>query len=88
LKSGFYFIIKKHWFHILHFHNSTRLFTKPTSCHYTKYRLSLDIDPKTKMVTIIGVMKPRTTYISSIYGHIHPNFVIFGDISSHFFLEK
>jgi hypothetical protein len=26
------------------FPNSTGLFTKPTSCHYTNYRFSLDID--------------------------------------------
>ena len=40
LKSGFFL---KHQFHILHFPNSTRLFTKPISCHYTKYRFSPDI---------------------------------------------
>ena len=39
LKSVF-FTFKKHRFHILHFPNSTRLFTKPTGRHYTKYRFS------------------------------------------------
>ena len=34
---------EKHRFHILHFPNSTGLFTKPTGCHYTKYRFSPDI---------------------------------------------
>ena len=34
----------KHWFHILHFPNSTGLFTKPTSRHYTIHRFSPDID--------------------------------------------
>jgi hypothetical protein len=29
--------------HILHFPNSTGLFTKPTGRHYTKYRFSPDI---------------------------------------------
>ena len=37
------FFFKKHRFHILHFPNSTRLFTKPTGHHYTKYRFSPDI---------------------------------------------
>ena len=40
LKSVFFL---KHRFHILHFPNSTGLFRKPTSRHYTKYRFSLDI---------------------------------------------
>ena len=39
-----FFCFKKHRFHILHFLNSTGLFTIPTSRHYTKYRFSLDID--------------------------------------------
>jgi len=34
----------KHRFHILHFPNSTGLFTKPTGRHYTTYRFSPDID--------------------------------------------
>ena len=34
---------QKHRFHILHFPNSTGLFTKPTGRHYTKYRFSPDI---------------------------------------------
>ena len=42
---------------------------------------------KAKIATIIGVMKPRITCISSKYGHNHPKFVIFGDISGHFFLK-
>jgi hypothetical protein len=33
----------KHRFHILHFPNSTGLFTKPTGHHYTKYQFSADI---------------------------------------------
>jgi hypothetical protein len=37
---------KKHGFHILHFPNSTGLFTKPTGRHYTKYWFSPDIDVK------------------------------------------
>ena len=41
LKS--FFLLFKHWFHILYFPNSTRLSTKPTSHHYTKYQFSLDI---------------------------------------------
>ena len=32
-------------FHILQFPNPTGLFTKPTGCHYTKYRFSPDIAP-------------------------------------------
>ena len=39
----FFFPIQRHWFHILHFPNSTGLFTKPTGHHYTKYRFSPDI---------------------------------------------
>ena len=35
---------QKHRFHILHFPNSTGLFTKPTGHHYTKYQFSPDID--------------------------------------------
>ena len=34
-----------HIFHILHFPNSTGLFTKPTGRHYTKYRFSPNIVP-------------------------------------------
>ena len=37
------FCFQKHQFHILHFPNSTGLFTKPTGRHYTKYRSSPDI---------------------------------------------
>jgi hypothetical protein len=37
-------IFLNHRFHILHFPNSTGLFTKPTGHHYTKYRFSPDID--------------------------------------------
>ena len=37
------FFFQKHRFHILHFPNSTGLFTKPTGRHYTKYRFSPDI---------------------------------------------
>ena len=40
LKSDCFF---KHRFHIIHFPNSTGLFTKPTGRHHTKYRFSLDI---------------------------------------------
>jgi hypothetical protein len=40
LKSVFSF--KRHRFHILHFPNSTGLFTKPTCRHYTKHRFSHD----------------------------------------------
>ena len=42
LKSDFFFFLN-HWFHILHFPNSTGLSTKPTGRHYTKYRCSPDI---------------------------------------------
>jgi hypothetical protein len=34
---------KKHRFHILHFPNSTGLFTKPASRHHTKHQFSPDI---------------------------------------------
>ena len=37
------FFFRKHRFHILHFPNSTGLFTKPTGRHYTKHRFSPDI---------------------------------------------
>ena len=37
------FLFLKHGFHILHFPNSTKLFTKPTGCHYIEYQFSLDI---------------------------------------------
>ena len=40
------FLFLKHRFHILHFPNSTGFFTKPTSCHHTKYQLSPDIAPE------------------------------------------
>jgi hypothetical protein len=40
LKSVFFY---KHRFHILHFPNSTGLFTKLTGHRYTKYRFSPDI---------------------------------------------
>jgi hypothetical protein len=33
----------KHRFHILHFPNSTGVFTKPTGRHYIEYRFSRDI---------------------------------------------
>jgi hypothetical protein len=39
------FLFLKHRFHILHFPNSTGLFTKPTGRHYTKHRFSPDIAP-------------------------------------------
>ena len=42
------FYLKKHQFHILHFPNSTGLFTKPTGRHYTKYRFSPSIGEKPK----------------------------------------
>ena len=38
-----HFFYKKRQFHILHFPNSTGLFTKPIGHHYTKYRFFLDI---------------------------------------------
>ena len=44
LKSVFFF---KARFHILHFSNSTVLFTKLTGRHYTKYRFSTDIASNT-----------------------------------------
>ena len=44
LKSGFLLSLK-HRFDILHFPNSTGLFTNPTSRHYTKYRSSPGIVP-------------------------------------------
>jgi hypothetical protein len=40
-----FFFFQKHRFHILHFPNSTGVFTKPTGRHYTKYRFSPDIVP-------------------------------------------
>ena len=44
LKPPFFsFFFQKHRFHILHFPNSTRLFTKPTGRHYTKHQFSPDI---------------------------------------------
>jgi hypothetical protein len=43
MKSAYFTIHVKHRFHILHFPHSTGLFTKPTGCHYTKYRFSPDI---------------------------------------------
>jgi hypothetical protein len=41
LKSAF--CLLKHQFHILHFPNSTGLFTKPTGRHYPEYWFSRDI---------------------------------------------
>jgi hypothetical protein len=41
----FFFSKKKHRCHILHFPNLSRLFTKPTGHHYTKYRFYPDIGP-------------------------------------------
>ena len=37
-------LFRKHQFHILHFPSSTRLSTKPTGRHYTKYRFSPEPD--------------------------------------------
>jgi hypothetical protein len=37
------FLFSKHQFPILHFPNSTGLFTKPTGRHYTKHHFSPDI---------------------------------------------
>ena len=37
-------VFSKHMFPILHFPNSTGLFTKPTGHRYTKYRFSPDIE--------------------------------------------
>jgi hypothetical protein len=51
LISGFFF--QKHRFHILHFPNSTGLFTKPTGRHYTKHRFSPDIAPSVDLVAFI-----------------------------------
>ena len=42
-QNGCRFFFLKHRCHILHFPNSTGLFTKPTDRHYTKYRFSPDI---------------------------------------------
>ena len=43
--AGWNPIFFKHPFHILHFPDSTELFTKPIGWHYTKYRFSPDIAP-------------------------------------------
>ena len=54
LKSIFF----KHQFHILHFPNSTGLFTKPTGRHYTKHRFSLGIArAKSRDHKIVGAQK-------------------------------
>jgi hypothetical protein len=46
----------KHRFHILHFPNSTRLFTKPTARHHTEYRFSSDIDWDVgEYVSLVGI---------------------------------
>ena len=60
LKSVFF---QKHQFHILHFPNSTRLFTKPTTHHYTKYG-----SPK----TLSSVL--RMTYMHIIGRYVEESF--------------
>jgi hypothetical protein len=54
------FFLESTGFHILHFPNSTGLFTKPTGHHYTKHRFSPDIAP------IVGSM-----VLSSAPGQVH-----------------
>jgi hypothetical protein len=53
----FFFSKKKHRCHILHFPNSTGLFTKPTDRHYTKYRFYPDIGPVFIMDREVGPWK-------------------------------
>jgi hypothetical protein len=52
------FLFSKHRLHILHFPNSTGLFTKPTGHHYTKYRFSPDIDPPPDCMLYISELWP------------------------------
>ena len=51
----------KHRFHILHFLNSTGLFTKPTGRHYTEYQFFLNIEMKEipKIEESIKFTRPR-----------------------------
>ena len=72
------FFLKKHRVHILHFPNSTRLFTKPTGRHYTKYGFSPDIAKKILNCLVrwighqsIGVQVLRYKFWSSIDYPIH-----------------
>jgi hypothetical protein len=58
LKSGFFLI--KHRFHILHFPNSTGLFTKPTGRHYTKYWFSPDIKRERARVVLTLILASNT----------------------------
>jgi hypothetical protein len=51
------FLFLKHQFHILHFPNSTGLFTKPTGHHYTKYRFSPDIAKKYSHLVFLRIIK-------------------------------
>jgi len=59
--SWFYFIFLKHRFHILHFPNSTGLFTKPTGRHYTKYQIFPDIVLKSPIDDIRNVINLEPT---------------------------
>jgi hypothetical protein len=56
LKSVFFFPFRKDRFYILHFLNSTELFTKPTGRHYTKYRFVPDIAPPLPVLPSIVVV--------------------------------
>ena len=59
----------KRQFHILHFLDSTGLFTKPTSRHYTKFRFSPDIGVKDTSFrggyTLLHVLGPLHTWAKS-----------------------
>ena len=70
-------VFLNHRFHILHFPNSTGLFTKPTGRHYTKYRFSSDIawacleDATMASATVTALLTRAILDGSGRYSQIH-----------------
>ena len=77
--AGWNSFFLKHRFHILHFPNSTGLFTKPTGGHYTKYRFSPDIVRRLDYVQrlcwlISGTVGVRITWSLGSKENLHFDF--------------
>ena len=69
VETRFYFL-QKHRLHILHFPNSTGLFTKPTGRHDTKHRFSPDIAPHEQRNGYSGDL--QSTPPPSLQTHLQP----------------
>ena len=65
-----FFNYKMHQFHILHFPNSTGVFTKPTSRHCTKYRFSPDIGTLNPYPSVFQVQRVTCWQLSVFHYQI------------------